>query len=134
MKLLDHKKLLIIQLTSKVEGVEIPMHIDTGSAVTLLKKQDFLSKDITIRVVDGPGQSLLGRDLMEKIILPWKSIFKIRVMVEDVMKDCADLFDTKTVGKLEGVQVSLRVNDENPLFMKARTVPFAIRERYEKAK
>ena len=49
------------------------------------------------------------------------------------MKDYDDLFATSTVGKLEGVQVSLRVNDENPVFMKARTVPFAIRERYEKA-
>ena len=70
---------------------------------------------------------------MAKITLPWKSIFKIRVTVEDAMKDYADLFDTTTVGKLEGVQVSLPVNDENPIIMKASTVPFALRQRYEKA-
>ena len=149
------------------------MNIDTGSAVTLLKEQDFLrlrnanlstldhpsliqtsytgdlitcfgeksmkvkiedrETDVTFRVIDSPGPSLLGRDLMEKITLPWKSSFKIRVTVEDAMKDSTRLFETTTVGQLEGVQVSLRVNDENPAFMKARTVPFAIRERYEKA-
>jgi len=49
------------------------------------------------------------------------------------MKYYASLFDTTTIGKLEGVQVSLRVNEENPVFMKARTVPFAIREQYEKS-
>eukprot|EP00795_Rhopilema_esculentum_P016079 gene16079-7428_t len=70
---------------------------------------------------------------MAKIRLPWKSISKISVTVEDAMKDYANLFDTTTVGKLEGVQVSLQVNDKNPVFMKARTVPFAIRERYKKA-
>ena len=83
-----------------VEGVAIPIDIDTGSAVTLLKKQDFLrlrnanlstldrpslilksytgelitcfgeksmkvkiedqETDVKIRVVDGPGPSLLG--------------------------------------------------------------------------
>ena len=156
-----------------VEGIEIPMDIDTGSAVTLLKKQDFLrlrnanlstldrpslilkgytgdvitcfgeksirveiedqETDVKIRVVDGPEPSLLGRDLMEKITLPCKSVFKIRVTVQDVMEEFAHLFDTTTVGKLEGLQVSLRVNDESPVFMKARNVNLAIRERYEKA-
>ena len=126
------------------------MDIDTGSAVALLKKQDFLrlrnanlssldrpslilksytgdlipcfgeksikvkiedqEADVMIRVVDRPGPSLLGRDLMEKITVPWKSIFKIRVSFEGVMKDYADLSDTTTVGKLERVQVSIRVN------------------------
>ena len=70
---------------------------------------------------------------MEKITLPWESIFKIRVKVEDVMKNFAHLFDTTTIGQFEGVQVSLLVNDENPVFMKARTVPFAICEGHEKA-
>ena len=44
-----------------------------------------------IRVVASSVPSLLERDLMEKITLPWKSIFKSRVTVEDVMKDYADL-------------------------------------------
>lgn len=153
-----------------IEGVQIPMEIDTGSAVTLLKKQDFLKlhndlstldrpslllKSYTgnsiqcygekemkvevedqetvllVRVVDGPGPSLLGRDLMNKITLPWRSIFKVTESAEEIVMEYKDLFDSTTVGKFEGVQVSLRVNDESPVFMKARTVPFAIREQYE---
>jgi len=76
---------------------------------------------ITIRVVDGPGPSLLGRDLMAKVTLPWRNIFSVTITAQDVMKDYASLFDTTTIGKLEGVQVSLRVNEEKHVFMKAKT-------------
>ena len=75
--------------------------------------------DITIRVVDGSGPSLLGRDLMEKITLPWKSIFKIRVTVEDVMKDCADLIDTKAMGSEYLSLTELTLTDDNRSISKA---------------
>ena len=55
------------------------------------------------------------------------------ITVDDVKKDYTVLFDTTKMGKLEGLQVSLSVNQDNPIFMKARTFPFAIREQYEQA-
>ena len=37
------------------------------------------------------------------------------------------------MGKLKGIQVSLRVSDESAVFTKARVVLFAIRSKYEQA-
>ncbi|CAB4007683.1 Retrovirus-related Pol poly from transposon [Paramuricea clavata] len=88
--------------------------------------------DIKIRVVEGP--SLLGRDIMTKFRLPWHNIFSIvPTTAEDIIQQYHELFDERRVGKLKGVQVSLRVNDDNPVFMKPRVVPFAIRKKYEEA-
>ena len=48
----------------------------TGDLITCFGEKSMKVKiedqetDVTIRVVDGPGPSLLGRDLMEKITLP----------------------------------------------------------------
>ena len=87
---------------------------------------------LLIRVVQGP--SLLGRDMMSKFTLPWQNIFStISTAAEDIVQQYSDLFDTSSVGKLKGIQVSLRVSDESPVFTKARVVPFAIRSKYEKA-
>jgi hypothetical protein len=88
--------------------------------------------DIKIRVVEGP--SLLGRDIMTKFRLPWHNIFSVvPTTAEDIIQQYPELFDERGVGKLKGVHVSLRVNDDNPVFMKPRVVPFEIREKYEEA-
>ena len=39
----------------------------------------------------------------------------------------------KSILQIDANSLNRQVNDENPVFMKARTVPLAIRERYEKA-
>ena len=88
--------------------------------------------DIKIRVVE--GQSLLGRDIMTKFRLPQHNIFSVvPTTAEDIIQQYPELFDERGVGKLKRVQGSLRVNDDNPVFMKPRVVPFAIREKYEEA-
>ena len=72
--------------------------------------------------------------MMAKFCLPWQSIFSVvSTTAEDIIQQYQELFDESTVGKLKEVQVSLRVNDDNPVFMKARVNRFAIRERYEEA-
>ena len=85
-----------------------------------------------IRVVQGP--SLLGHDMMSKFTIPWQNIFHtLLTTAEDIVHRCPDLFDNTTVGKLNGVKVSLRVNDANPVFTKPRLVPFLICSKYEDA-
>ena len=65
---------------------------------------------------------------MAKFTSPWQNIFsKISTVAEDIVQQYSDLFDTSSVGKLKGIEVSLRVSDESPVFSKARVVPFAIR-------
>ena len=61
-----------------------------------------------IRVVLEP--SLLGRDMMSKITIPWQNIFStVLTTAEDIVQQYPDLVDTSSVGKLKGIQVSLRV-------------------------
>ncbi|XP_048586216.1 uncharacterized protein K02A2.6-like [Nematostella vectensis] len=159
------------KLAVVIEGKEVTMEVDTGSAVTLINVQDFESiggsiqtlkpptillkgytgntikcfgesdmciqvgdqvGDLKIRIVEGP--SLLGRDLMSKFTLPWQNIFSVvQTTTEDIIHQYPALFDTTTVGKLQGVQVSLQVDDSNPVFVKPRTVPFAVRDKYEQS-
>ena len=52
---------------------------------------------------------------------------------EDIVSQYPNLFDNTTVGKLKGIQVPLRVKEANPVFIKPRVVPFAIRSKYEEA-
>ena len=85
-----------------------------------------------VRVVDADGPSLLGRDIMTKFTLPWKTIFKITRTEADIISQYPKLFE-KGLGKLKDTQVSLHVCDESPTFQKARPVPFAIRDKYEAA-
>lgn len=90
------------------------------------------SHGLTIRVVEGP--SLLGRDMMSKFTLPWHNIFNVVSTTSvDIIQQYPDLFENSSVGKLKGVQVSLKVKDENPVFVKPRVVPFAVRDQYEAA-
>ena len=161
----------LYKLSVTVDSKEIPMEIDTGSAVTLLSATDFsklgchietlksptvILKSYTgniieclgekvmefkigdqldsllVRVVKGP--SILGRDLMAKFKLPWQNIFQtVSTTTEDIVSQYPNLFDNTTVGKLKGIQVSLRVKEANPVFIKPRVVPFAIRSKYEEA-
>ncbi len=108
----------------------------TGNAIKCLGEGEMEVKlgnqvnNIKIRVVEGP--SLLGRDMMAKFQLLWQNIFSVvPTTAEDIIQQYPELFDESTVGKLKGVQVSLRVSDDNPVFMKPRVLPFAIRKRYE---
>ncbi|XP_015780595.1 PREDICTED: uncharacterized protein K02A2.6-like [Acropora digitifera] len=87
---------------------------------------------LLVRVVKGP--SILGRDLMAKFKLPWQNIFHmVSTTSEDIVSQYPNMFDNTTVGKLKGIQVPLRVKEANPVFIKPRVVPFAIRSKYEEA-
>ncbi|XP_068726314.1 uncharacterized protein [Montipora capricornis] len=102
-----------------------------GEKVMEFKIGDQLDS-LLVRVVKGP--SILGRDLMAKFKLPWQNIFQtVSTTTEDIVSQYPNLFDNTTVGKLKGIQVSLRVKEANPVFIKPRVVPFAIRSKYEEA-
>ena len=86
---------------------------------------------LLIRVVK--GLSLLGRDMMSKYTLPRQKIFVVSTTAEDIIHQYPDLFDKCMVGKRKGIQVSLRVKDEKPVFIEPRVVPFTIHSKYEEA-
>ena len=87
------------------------------------------SGPVLVRVVPGNGPSLLGRDVMQKYKLPWRSIFAVHSSAEEIVAQYPELFDTSVVGKVKGVQVKLNVADQ-PVYHKARPVPYAIHDKY----
>ncbi|KAK3734690.1 hypothetical protein QZH41_002110 [Actinostola sp. cb2023] len=124
--------------TSTLKPATVVLKSYTGDVIKCLGEKkmciqvDDQVHDLTTRVVEGP--SLLGRDMMSKFTLPWHRIFSVvSTTAGDIIQQYPELFDNNTVGKLKGVQVSLRVNDDNPVFVKPRVVPFAIRGQYEAA-
>ena len=98
---------------------------------------------VLLRVVDGACPSLLGRDIMNLFTLPWKDIFSVKSQIdealevaqtrEEIISQFPELFDSSTLGKLNTTKVTLRVDNSKPVFMKARSVPFSITEKYEAA-
>ena len=89
------------------------------------------SNELTLRVVK-EGPALIGRDWLQHFTLPWKEIFTVKLSGNSIQNNYPELFSEK-LGKLEGVKVHLQVDDTNPKFMKARTVPFAIRSKLDEA-
>ena len=47
---------------------------------------------------------------------------------QTIKEEFPKLFDDSTLGTLKGVEVTLHVDDKKPVFIKARTVPFAIQD------
>jgi hypothetical protein len=82
------------------------------------------------------GPSLLGRDMLAKFSLLRQDIHKIQpemITAESIINKFPDLFDDSIMGKFKEVQVSLRVKEDHPVFIKPRTILFAIRTKYEKS-
>ena len=119
----------------------------SGSAIKCLGEtvMDVCVNGVTLpallRIVDNNGPSLLGRDMLTKFRLPWEDIFAVKTEIDKALETANDreeiitqfptLFDTTTVGRLNTTKMTLRVNDERPVFMRARKVPFAISEKCE---
>ena len=125
-------------VTDTLKPATVVLKSYTGNVIKCLGEKEMNVQvgeqvsDLKIRVVEGP--SLLGRDMMAKFTLPWQNIFSaILFSAEDIIQRYPELFDNSTVGKLKGFQVSLRVKDNNPVFVKPRVVPCAIRKKYEEA-
>lgn len=124
--------------TSTLKPATLILKSYTGDTIKCLGEKEMGMRvgdqvhDLTIRVVEGPF--LLGRDMMNKFTLTWHNIFRVvSTTSDDIIQQYPDLFDNSAVGKLKDVQVSLKVNDDNPVFVKPRVVPFAVRSQYEAA-
>ena len=104
---------------------------ETALSVTIGSK----TENVLLRVVASNGPSLLGRDLLNVFTLSWKQMFMAKVHQvnnagQTIKEEFPKLFDDSTLGTLKGVEVTLHVDDKKPVFIKARTVPFAIQDSY----
>ncbi|XP_053698952.1 uncharacterized protein K02A2.6-like [Sabethes cyaneus] len=97
-------------------------------------------------VVDTNRHPLLGREWMRKLHFDWNEIIRnsdstvnaialrtpVSVEVNDLIRRFPKVFET-SVGLIRGIHASLNLKPNNkPIFLKARSIPFAIRDTVER--
>ena len=91
-------------------------------------------EDLPLLVVEGYGPSLLGRNWLSRIKLDWKEINLLRsgsTKLQTLLQKCSNVFKTE-LGIIRGSTVDLPVSpDAKPKFLKARTVPYILKEKIE---
>ena len=82
-------------------------------------------------VAGDDGPSLLGRDWLYLLKLDWNTIFHLRNHdLTNLLEKHSAVFSQK-LGTLKGFKAKLYVNSHQPIFCKARPVPYAIRSQVE---
>ena len=118
-------------------GVDIPV---MGQVEVQVKVKASATSEATLGlplvIVQGSGETLLGRNWLSKIRLDWARIFSISGWnradaVSEILSRHEDVF-ADGLGKYTGPEVHIRVAaDAMPRFCKARPVPYAQRETVE---
>ena len=162
-------------VTVNLNGKQVSMELDTGSAVTIMAESKFkeISSDslqesavdlctysgeqiqvkgeamcnveyegkhyvLPIVVISGNGPTLLGRSWLQHIplIQNWPNIFQTILKVDDklsqLLHSFSDVFRDE-LGTLKDEKVSIHFDPSvPPKFCKARSLPYAMREKVEK--
>ncbi|XP_062589261.1 uncharacterized protein K02A2.6-like [Saccostrea cucullata] len=111
----------------------------TGDEIGLLgvchvpvKYQDQEFVELPLLVAQGQRPSLLGRDWLSKIKLNWQEVFAVRMIeMETLRREYSDLFLPSTE-PIKDFKAQIRLKEDgHPIFCKACTVPYAIKEQVE---
>ena len=92
-------------------------------------------EDLNLTIVEGKGPSLMGRDWLKHFQLDWQEIKALHNYpegsLEYLLEKYKGIFSDK-LGTIKSSQVKLHVNpNEHPKFCRARTVPYAMKEKIE---
>jgi len=88
---------------------------------------------LPLMVTQGKGPSLLGRNWLAALRLDWQQILTVQTTptLQDVLDQYSDVFEDK-LGTVKGVTAKIYTDQTaTPQFHKARSVPFALREKVE---
>lgn len=125
---------------AKLEKPDVELRTYTGEAVKILGSTTVEAKygeqnlQLIVHVVDGQGPNLLGRDWLSKFKI--NELSNIHTLVtpsklDQVLNKHTLIFE-EGLGTLKDVKVKLLVDPSvSPKFYKARTIPFALKERVE---
>ena len=95
---------------------------------------DGIEYSLPLLVVGGKGPALLGRNWLEKIKLNWpiiKQLSSHNKRLEEILQKHAQLFE-EGLGTLQGTKAKIHVDPTaTPILHKARSVPYALREKME---
>ena len=105
-------------------GESLPVFGSINVEVKYEKRK--MSLSLLVAGLDGP--SLLGRDWLSDLRLDWYSILKIQTnSLDQLLQKYSDVFE-EGLGTLKNFKAKLYVaKDVKPRFIKARSVPYAIR-------
>lgn len=96
--------------------------------------------NLPLYVVPKGGRALFGRDWLRTIKLNWKEIKDVNIVdknnsiqkVKELSEKYKDVFK-EGLGKVKGITAKLTLKENShPRYLKARTVPFSLRETVEK--
>ena len=132
----EKNKNLILQPTS------IKFRTFTGEIMPALGQVNVSVKYKDQNIVSGKRPSLLGRDWLSQITLDWPSLFSLKPRVDAASVGTSNAFDDllskneeifqPELGTMKGVKAHLHLQEGvEPVFWKARPVPFALRDRNE---
>ena len=112
----------------------------TGEAVGVLGSAEVKvehNQQVTILpliVTRGAGPTLLGRNWLTALKLDWQKILSVKTdsTLQSVLDKYPDVF-AGDLGTVKGVEARIHIDSNaTPVFHKARSVPFALREKVEK--
>ena len=109
-------------------------HMSVVGEITVEVKYAEQAASLVLIVVKGEGPSLFGRNWFDHITLDWKQIASVNDgptpsdKVKSLCGKFPDLFKEE-LGSIKSHTGSIKIaNDAQPKFVKARTVPYSIRE------
>ncbi|UYV60521.1 hypothetical protein LAZ67_1001407, partial [Cordylochernes scorpioides] len=118
----------------KLEKASIIVRTYDGTVVPILGKINVKveCQDITYKlralVVKGEKRALMGREWINRLKLGCFAVkhMPVEITIEEILKENQALF-VETTEPIKGFTFSINMCDVNPIFHKARPVPFAIR-------
>ena len=100
-------------------------------------KYETQSYKLALYIVDSGNATLLGRNWLQRIKINWQNVHLIRstkrtsITLDTLKTRYADLYNEK-LGTLRDFKAKLHLKDNSaPIFMRARPVPYAMRDRIE---
>lgn len=118
-------------LRSTNSGVQIPVYGEIHLPV-VYEQEDMV---LPLIVADGDGPPLLGRNWLKQLkSVNWHSIFVVSQSetLSDVLDRHKNVFNTG-LGTIEGFKADIQLQESaKPVFCKARSVPYALRQKVEK--
>ncbi|KAK3738200.1 hypothetical protein QZH41_012780, partial [Actinostola sp. cb2023] len=118
-------------ILSTYTGEKIPVI----GKVTVPVKYGEQNHNLSALVVQGEGPNLLGRDWLHVIKLNWQTVFKVNegnTKLAHVLETHNEVFK-EGLGTLRGTEAKIYVDSNTqPRFVKARPVPYAMKEKIER--
>ena len=122
-----------------LKSEQIKLRTYTGEEINVLGSVSVTARSETstctlpLLVVEGVGPSLIGQNWLTEIRLDWRAVHAISLShsLEGILEQNKEIFQ-QGLGKIKGIEANLHVDTQaKPLYFKAHSVPFALKQKVE---